>query len=390
MQNIYLGDYKKLIIIPIIFLLFSLYLIFTTGIKKGIELKGGTLITFQTDSLVDEGKLQKELKEELGVGDVAVRSFKTSFGNIIEIEVEQNEDIGEIEKNLFKFNSKIEEVNRLEYEILQIQIGLENTTENETMIKYLEHRKIRLSEVMNEINTHADKILFHASKLLGREVKKEGDIKTLKSIIFNASAEAREVYKEKIFGVLKAQGINVSHEATSLKYISPILSEFFLQKVLNVIIVSGALACIVVILVFRSIIPSFAVLIGALSDIIMAMGAMALFNIPLSLPSLAALLMLIGFSLDTNLLLTIRVLKRKEGTPKERAHEAMKTGMTMSGTLLLAFLVLFVLSQITHIATYYQISVVAICGLLGDVFATWCLNAVIILWYLEGKKVVME
>jgi len=106
------------------------------------------------------------------------------------------------------------------------------------------------------------------------------------------------------------------------------------------------------------------------------------------LPSFAALLMLVGFSLDTDVLLTTRLVKRK-GDPRENAFDAMKTGMTMSFSAMVAFLVLFAVSMITHIAVYYEISAVALAGLVGDVFATWGLNAVMVLWYKErqSKKV---
>ena len=79
----------------------------------------------------------------------------------------------------------------------------------------------------------------------------------------------------------------------------------------------------------------------------------------------------------------MRVIKRKEGQPRERAYDAMKTGMTMSMALMLAFICLFILASVTHINTYYEISSVAIAGLLGDLIATWLLNGVIVLWYLE-------
>ena len=121
-----------------------------------------------------------------------------------------------------------------------------------------------------------------------------------------------------------------------------------------------------------------------LSDVIIALGAMGLFGIPLTLASFAALLMLVGFSLDTDVLLTMRVIKRKEGDPRTRAYEAMKTGMTMSMALLLSFMCLFTLASLTHINTYFEISAVAIAGLVGDLVATWLFNAIIVLHHAES------
>jgi preprotein translocase subunit SecF len=112
---------------------------------------------------------------------------------------------------------------------------------------------------------------------------------------------------------------------------------------------------------------------------------MGLFNIPLTLASFAALLMLVGFSLDTDILLTTRLVKRK-GEPHDNAFEAMKTGLTMSVAAVVAFGALFVLSTMTHIPTYFEISSVALAGLFGDMFATWGINAVVVLYYVEHRK----
>jgi preprotein translocase subunit SecF len=155
---------------------------------------------------------------------------------------------------------------------------------------------------------------------------------------------------------------------------------------LNVVIFAIFLSLILVFLFFRSLPPSIAVVTGAVSDMVIALGAMGALGIPLTLASFAALLMLLGFSLDTDILLTTRMLKRK-GDPRENAHDAMKTGLTMSLMAIIAFASLFVLAALTHIPTYYEISAVALAGLVGDIFATWGINGVLILHFVERKLV---
>ncbi|MEM4634241.1 MAG: hypothetical protein QW275_03745, partial [Candidatus Anstonellaceae archaeon] len=71
--------------------------------------------------------------------------------------------------------------------------------------------------------------------------------------------------------------------------------------------------------------------------------------------------------------------------PRTRAYEAFKTGTTMSMALMLSFVCLFILASLTHINVYYEIAAVAIAGLVGDMIATWCLNAVIVLHYMEKR-----
>jgi preprotein translocase subunit SecF len=118
------------------------------------------------------------------------------------------------------------------------------------------------------------------------------------------------------------------------------------------------------------------------------MGGMALFGIPLSVASVGALLMLIGYSVDTDILLTTRVLKRREGTINERAIDAMKTGITMAAAAIgsMVTLYLIVIFFIPYAGTLSQIAAVLIIGLSADVLATWLMNLGVLRWYMEAKR----
>jgi len=62
---------------------------------------------------------------------------------------------------------------------------------------------------------------------------------------------------------------------------------------------------IVIFIAFRIIIPSVCVVFCAITDMAMTAAVMNLIGIPLNLPTTAALLMLIGYSVDSDILLTI-------------------------------------------------------------------------------------
>ena len=145
---------------------------------------------------------------------------------------------------------------------------------------------------------------------------------------------------------------------------------------------------ITVFIIFRNFVPSMAVILAALSDIIIAIGGMSLFGIPLSVASVGAILMLIGYSVDTDILLTTRLLKRKEGTVTERALDAMKTGLTMAAAAIgaMAALYLVVIFLIPAAQTLADIAAVLIIGLVADILATWLMNLGILLWYMEARK----
>ena len=145
---------------------------------------------------------------------------------------------------------------------------------------------------------------------------------------------------------------------------------------------------IVVYLVFRTPVPSAAVVLAAVSDIILAVGGMSLFGIPVSTATVAALLMLIGYSVDTDIMLTTRVLKRRAGSLDERINESMKTGMTMSITTIVAMFVLYlVVSYIVPAASLLKdISAVILFGLIADLMTTWMTNVGILRYYVSEYK----
>jgi preprotein translocase subunit SecF len=97
---------------------------------------------------------------------------------------------------------------------------------------------------------------------------------------------------------------------------------------------------------------------------------------------IAAFLMLIGYSVDTNILLSTKVIKRKEGTVLERIFGAMKTGLMMSTTTICAITVALIFTQSEVIR---QIMTILLIGLLVDLVNTWIQNVGILRIYLERK-----
>ncbi|MGB7969343.1 MAG: protein translocase subunit SecF [Methanobacterium sp.] len=174
----------------------------------------------------------------------------------------------------------------------------------------------------------------------------------------------------------------------SYNSVGPLLSKQSVTQVYYALAFAFLFMSITVFIIFRHIVPSIAVILAALCDIIIAIGGMSLFGIPLSLASVGALLMLIGYSVDTDILLTTRVLKRREGTIIERAKDAMGTGFTMAaaaiGSMVALYLVVLFLMPNAEILD--QIAAVLIIGLVADVLATWLMNLGILRWYMEGHR----
>ncbi len=160
--------------------------------------------------------------------------------------------------------------------------------------------------------------------------------------------------------------------------------ESFYKQLIIAVLVAFLFMAIVVFIIFKDLIPSGAVIISAFADILLTLVAINLFGIKMSSAGIIALLMLIGYSVDTDILLTNRVLKRHEGSLNERISGAFKTGMTMTLTSFFAMAIaLFVASSFSEILT--QIFTILVIGLFFDMINTWITNVSILKWYFHKK-----
>ncbi|MCI0503849.1 hypothetical protein L0Y65_04000 [Candidatus Micrarchaeota archaeon] len=359
LPNIYRGDYRLLAAAPLLAIAISLF--FIPSIKMGVDFQGGTVITVSLSEKADAADLQARLEGE-GL-DATVRVFDTAVGYRAEIEVPQSEDLIRADALKEEFNAMLPEVASLEV------AALENSSNSGAYMA----KKAELDAVADQLFE-----LAHIRRS-GLNISGTNDLQKRFGEAYTAVYAS---YQNSISGPIDEA---VNYDSISVQTVSPALSSHFIEVATNVVMLAIILSFILVFAFFRDVMPSVAVLTGALADIVMALGAMGFFGIPLTLASFAALLMLLGFSLDTDILLTTRLLKRK-GDPRENAFDAMKTGLTMSVMAIIAFGALFILAAVTHIPTYYEISAVALAGLVGDMLATWGINGVLILHHVEEKR----
>ncbi|MDI9618210.1 protein translocase subunit SecF [Methanothermobacter sp.] len=173
----------------------------------------------------------------------------------------------------------------------------------------------------------------------------------------------------------------------SYKSVGPVLSKQALNQIYWAVGFAFLFMSITVFIIFRDPIPSIAVILAAASDIIIAIGGMSAFGIPLSLASVGAILMLIGYSVDTDILLTTRILKQRKGDINQRALGALKTGLTMSISAIASMTALYLVTVflMPEAQVLSNIAAVLIIGLLADIITTWLMNLGILRWYLEVK-----
>ncbi|NJE05593.1 protein translocase subunit SecF [Thermococcus sp. M36] len=161
--------------------------------------------------------------------------------------------------------------------------------------------------------------------------------------------------------------------------VQPTFGKIAQQQGIKALVFAFLAMAVVVFLFFRNLVPSLTIIFSALSDMTIAVAMMGIFGIELTTATIAALLMLIGYTVDSNILLTTKLLRRKEDTIEDAYLTAVSTGFTMSTTTLGALLVLWVISTSQ---TIDNIAIVLIFGLLADFMNTWVLNAGVLKWYL--------
>lgn len=171
-------------------------------------------------------------------------------------------------------------------------------------------------------------------------------------------------------------------EDYSSNFISESLSSAFFKQAMVILCVSFVLMSVVIFLYFKELVPSFAVVLSGLFDIIVTVGFLDAFGFQVSIAGVGSLLMLIGYSIDTDILLTNRLLKEEGKNYFEKAFSAFKTGTLMSLTTVVAGLAALIL---TNSQVIYEIALILVVGLAVDYVSTWMQNTAILLWWLERR-----
>jgi preprotein translocase subunit SecF len=180
-------------------------------------------------------------------------------------------------------------------------------------------------------------------------------------------------------------GYKLNNENSSFEFSGSSLTQGFYKQLMFALIFAFVLMSIVVFFQFKTFIPSFAVILSAFGDVFFALVLVNLFGIKISSAGIVAFLMLIGYSVDTDILLTNKVLNRENKSINSAIWDSFKTGITMTLTSLFAVLASFIIvGSLSNIL--YQIFLIMIFGLSFDIINTWVTNVCIIKWYAINKE----
>ena len=348
-------DYRILAWLTPIFSILMLLFVLVNGLDYGIDFKGGMWIESYTSNKIDATQL-KSLADELTA--LGLKDVKTDVG--YDINTGQNKIIAQT-TTVFKNDSDVRRVitkytgSLVEYDTAQAKIATKPPVElKDNLLKRLKYGV--------DVNYQDGTLTIR-----GLDLNKE-DLDSALTYYLNEKVD-----------------VTLTKKNYDIKSVGPTLGTTFREQGFKALILSFILMSIVVFLAFKEPIPCIAVIQAAICDIAISVGGMSLLHIPLESASIGALLMLIGYSVDTDIMLTSRTLKDRSREFNDQVDDAVKTGLTMNGTTLVALSVVYVVSvMFTQIPMWTNISSVLIIGLFADLPATWLTNAGIIKWYLEG------
>src|SRR3989344_1538983 len=208
------------------------------------------------------------------------------------------------------------------------------------------------------------------------DIASDSDIGVVVEIGDNITDELKKLIEE-------STGVSLNEKNFSIEQVSSSLGESFYQGLLKAVIISFVLMGIVIFVAFRSFIPSTAVLLSAFLDIIFPLSIIELTGIKVNAAGIAAFLLVIGSSVDTDILLTTKVLKRREGSIYERIIDSAKTGLTMTFATIAALGIAYFITTSFVLKQMFLIIVIA---LFVDIVSTYFMNSAILIWYCKQKE----
>ena len=192
-----------------------------------------------------------------------------------------------------------------------------------------------------------------------------------------------ELSRDEAVSVLGGKlSIELTSENFNIGMQSAVIASNFFTDSLIIILISFILMSFVVFYYFRNPLPSFSIIISTIADVVNIIAVLNLLGASLSVASIGALLMIIAYSTDSDILLASNIIKRRDGPIIDRLKMSLKTELTMSLAAITTYSVMFLL---TNIELIRSIALVLLIGSVSDVINTYILSAGLQRIYLERK-----
>ncbi len=222
------------------------------------------------------------------------------------------------------------------------------------------------------------------SDIVVRTIHEYGSDKTIAITVEAESHVDVEPLQAAIADALALQGfeLEITPDAYSTRVVGPAMGEAFLDTAKAALAIGFIMMSLIILFAFKNKLAAILILLSALLNVTGAIAAMNIFAIKLSPATIAALLMILGYSVDSNILITTAVIRKKHGDRIENVFKAVKTGMTMVATTIAALTVLGIVSNSQMLSS---MAAVLLSGLIFDISNTWFMNLNVLLWSEEKK-----
>ncbi|MDD3178137.1 MAG: hypothetical protein PHR26_01330 [Candidatus ainarchaeum sp.] len=354
-MELFNTNYNRYMLIPLFLGIIFLVLAFIyPGLEKGIDLKGGNQIIVHYDDSKDYSTIEPLLLEKFNLSEVSIVQTKNINEYGLTIQFSLQKDIQFVKDQKSKIDFKNTDLDFLKNSSKDILMPLVN-------------KGFLVSSDLEDIDYS----------------KTSDDIKQSLVTLINL---ANTNFNNSVINIISSELSLGENPKIQTREVAPTLGSDFIKSSVKAGIIAFTLLILVILLFFREIVPSGLIIFAALFDILAALAGMSIFNLPLSLTTIPALLMLIGYSVDTDIMLSSRLLKDKSKNPIFACNESIKTGLTMTFTTMSTVIVMLIISYLSQITVIFEISIILLCGLIGDLISTWFFNAPALINYVKKKQ----
>ncbi|MBI4448518.1 hypothetical protein HY641_00635 [Candidatus Woesearchaeota archaeon] len=196
--------------------------------------------------------------------------------------------------------------------------------------------------------------------------------------------EAADVKVNELISATEQKLGKLSQDQYAAREIGSSLGSSFFTQMIWALFFAFLCMSIVVFVTFRSAAPSAMVILAAFSDIVVTLAVFNLSDMKLSSAGIAAFLMLVGYSVDTDILLTTNVLRKHHPALWDRIYMSIATGFTMLACTISATIVALIFFDSE---TIRQIMTIILIGLAVDMVMTWIQNVALIKWWADKHGV---
>lgn len=364
------------IVASFILISIGMWSLFTRGINWGIDFRGGQEIQVRFSHSINARAVEAALSKNVK-GTITVVRFGKAADNTILIRMDARDEKGQLlsEDAIAKRSQQILAGLRTPQDDAALAAGeLDLNTVNTKAIEDLVSSAITkgtISGTQDQPGIVAQAIA-DARRDAGGVLPSLDAIRTVKGMT------------DPLFSYLKAHAFTGTYGIESINMVGPTVGRELKNKAIEAVI--GSLIGILLYAWFRF---QFRFSVGAILSLVhdtaMAVGALSLFRVEVNLPTIAALLTLLGYSINDTIVVFDRIREHMKLTRKQEDDELFDKAIneTLSRTLITSLLTFFVVVAMLIFGgeVLYSFSFVMTVGIIVGTYSSIFVASPYVLWW---------